>query len=329
MFIKNHAIVRRLKFPIPPLKNRWWGKAFAFFMGLLFLSAACVLAKSPAGAEMVGDETCSWCHEERSVAFSGNIHARLSVGGDNTCEACHGPGSMHAEEGDPDLIYHPSKDHSITEKNRCNNCHRSGTMDSFGGLAHSEVAEGCGDCHQVHSEKRHLLKKEDPGLCFDCHLDTRAEFRLPSHHPVAEGLIRCYDCHAVHGGTVKFAVDHGDRELCFSCHASKEGPFIFEHEPVNEDCGACHNPHGTVADNLLIQNEPFLCLSCHAMHFHTGLTGFEGDFIAPVHPERGGLSSRDGMKQAFLTKCTQCHSEIHGSDLPAQSISGHGRALTR
>jgi hypothetical protein len=35
------------------------------------------------------------------------------------------------------------------------------------------------------------------------------------------------------------------------------------------------------------------------------------------------------MKKAMLTKCTQCHSEIHGSDLSSQSITGGGKALTR
>lgn len=329
MIINNRAAFRRLKFALPPVGGGSWSRLLVSFTCLFFLSAVSLLGKSPPGAEMVGDETCTMCHEERSVAFSSNIHARLSVGGDNTCEACHGPGSAHAEEADPDLIYHPLKDYTSIDKNRCNSCHRRGTADSFGGLSHSEAAGGCGDCHRVHSEGRHLLTKEDPELCYDCHASTQAEFRFPSHHPVAEGLIRCYDCHAVHGGSVKFALDHQDRELCFSCHASKEGPFIFEHEPVNEDCGICHNPHGTVADNLLIQNEPFLCLSCHAMHFHTTLTGYEGDFVAPVHPERGGSSTRDGLKRAFLTKCTQCHSEVHGSDLPSQAISSHGRGLTR
>jgi hypothetical protein len=65
------------------------------------------------------------------------------------------------------------------------------------------------------------------------------------------------------------------------------------------------------------------------MHFHTTLLGIEGKFEPPKHPEREGLSAKDGNKKAFLTKCTQCHSEIHGSDLPSQSTSGAGEALTR
>ncbi len=34
---------------------------------------------------------------------------------------------------------------------------------------------------------------------------------------------------------------------CFKCHSSKQGPFVYEHPPVAENCMICHNPHGTVA----------------------------------------------------------------------------------
>jgi DmsE family decaheme c-type cytochrome len=277
----------------------------------------------------VGDETCSMCHDEVSQNFKSNIHTRLAVGDDHTCEACHGPGSKHAEDGDPASIYNPQRDYVSTGKNMCISCHGGTEYSSWQGMAHFEVAEGCSDCHKIHGEEKHLLTKQDPALCFDCHTRQRSQARMPSHHPVIEGLVQCSDCHAIHSGDVKYAVGEGDRELCLSCHTSLQGPFIFEHDPVNENCSICHDPHGTIADKLLIQNEPFLCLSCHSMHFHTTLVGYEGDFYAPQHPERTGTSTRDGMKQAMLTKCTQCHSEIHGSDLPSQSISGDGEALTR
>ena len=34
-------------------------------------------------------------------------------------------------------------------------------------------------------------------------------------------------------------------------------------------------------------------------------------------------------KVAWTTKCSQCHHQIHGSDLPSQSVPSHGKALTR
>jgi DmsE family decaheme c-type cytochrome len=299
-------------------------------LGLTLLLAPLIMGLSPPEAQKVGDATCLVCHDEVGMAFTGNINARLRAGGDYGCEACHGPGSVHSDEGDPAMITNPAKEQLATTENLCLNCHKFESADPTLGSAHYEIGSGCADCHKVHSDSPNLLQNSEPGLCFDCHRDMRAKAQLPSHHPVLEGLINCSDCHSIHGGSVKFAAMGDGRDLCFSCHASKQGPFIFEHEPVNEDCGICHEPHGTVADNLLIQNEPFLCLTCHPMHFHTQLVGVEGSFTPPLYPERGPYTStQDGMKEAFLTKCTQCHSEVHGSDLPSQSISGEGRALTR
>ncbi len=298
------------------------------FMFVFFFSVF-VSGETPPDAVEVGDEACLMCHDELGQDFESNIHYRLAVGDDHTCEACHGPGSKHAEDGDAASIYNPQSDYISTGKNMCISCHGGIEYNSWQGLAHFEVSEGCSDCHTIHGEEKHLLTKQEPGLCFDCHARQKSQARMPSHHPVLEGLIGCSDCHAIHSEEVKYTVGEGNRELCLSCHASLQGPFIFEHEPVNEDCSICHDPHGTIADKLLVQNEPFLCLSCHSMHFHVTLVGYEGEFSAPQHPERGGISTKDGMKKAMLTKCTQCHSEIHGSDLPSQSISGAGKALTR
>ncbi|NMC43288.1 MAG: hypothetical protein GYA46_05160 [candidate division Zixibacteria bacterium] len=139
----------------------------------------------------------------------------------------------------------------------------------------------------------------------------------------------CLDCHNPHGGAARLTADNTGRDLCFLCHADKEGPFIYEHAPVNEDCLVCHRPHGTVADNLLKQNEPALCLSCHAMHFHATVEGVDGEFTVPLDASRNGVSTPDGWKVGMLTKCTQCHSAIHGTDLPSQALSTGGNALTR
>jgi hypothetical protein len=58
-------------------------------------------------------------------------------------------------------------------------------------------------------------------------------------------------------------------------------------------------------------SQPFLCLQCHLGHrASTATTGPAGD------------TARDN-KGAFYTRCTDCHSQIHGTDLP--SASGGGR----
>jgi len=112
-------------------------------------------------------------------------------------------------------------------------------------------------------------------------------------------------------------------------------------------------PHGAVANNLLTQNEPFLCLQCHEMHFHAGLEGEETDtglwYIPAYDPavpirgrdpsDRPGPTFPDGLlpipnglagyKMAYVTKCTQCHVEVHGSDSPSQTVPSQGRGLMR
>src|SRR5437773_1418745 len=40
-----------------------------------------------------------------------------------------------------------------------------------------------------------LLRKSQPELCASCHGVVMAQFALPSHHRVPEGLMKCTDCH--------------------------------------------------------------------------------------------------------------------------------------
>ena len=296
---------------------------------LILMLPVSLSAQFSKGAEKVGDETCAECHDEMATAFKKNLHTKCDTIKGFICESCHGPGSLHVEDGELESIYNPMTDYLSTENNPCLTCHKGGMFESVDGSAHYEVANGCSDCHTVHSNKKMFLKEKGNALCFKCHSDFAAKFRLPSHHPVDEGLMTCQSCHQVHGAATKYAFDGSKNELCLSCHSSKEGPFVYDHQPVNEDCGICHDPHGTVADKLLVQNEPALCMTCHPMHFHTSLASYNGQFTTPLDPKRGGISTRDGMKAALLTKCTQCHIKIHGSDLGSQSIGSQGKSLTR
>ena len=286
----------------------------------------------PPDAALVGNDICANCHTDISEIFHKTNHGigYTSQTDDNVvaCESCHGPGSAHVDGGDPAFILNPAKDDSGGSSQWCRSCHGSKTGAGAASFAHHEIDGNCATCHQIHTDAPRMLKKESPALCFDCHSDVQSKFSMPSHHPVGQNLLNCTDCHDIHGENATLAMDDNPAELCLTCHTSKQGPFIFEHAPVVEDCGICHDPHGTVADNLLKQNEPFLCLSCHPAHFHTTIAAIEGNFVAPLNSSRTGVSTHDGFKKGMLTKCTQCHSDIHGSDLPAQSITGSG-ALTR
>ncbi len=284
----------------------------------------------PSSAALVGNETCLGCHDELGEKFTETMHGIIGTGdkGAVSCESCHGPGSAHAEEGDVSLIGNPSKVDQFGEST-CLSCHQTAMFDNWEFAAHNGADMNCAGCHKIHTPPKAMSDYAIEKMCYNCHSDVRAEMHMPSHHPVKEGLVSCVDCHAVHGGSPEMVLEETGRELCMSCHPEKEGPFIYEHAPVAEDCMVCHSPHGTIADNLLVQNEPTLCLNCHAMHFHATIEGWDGDFGTPQTPERAGTSTPDGWKQGMLTKCTQCHTEIHGSDLPSQAMSTHGTGLTR
>jgi DmsE family decaheme c-type cytochrome len=118
-------------------------------------------------------------------------------------------------------------------------------------------------------------------------------------------------------------------DLCYTCHQDKEGPFMFEHPPVQEDCSLCHTPHGSVADNLLTASEPTLCLQCHDFHFHTGYRASESDVVDVGGIERENPFGIEGFQIAYSTNCTQCHARIHGSDTPSQTPTNYGKGLTQ
>ncbi len=276
-------------------------------------------------ATEIGNDSCLECHDGYSGHQKAGLHGMAS-GGKANCESCHGPGSMHAESSDPAQILHPDRNATLVQMN-CVACHPN-MLKGWKGHKIEAAGMNCNDCHSLHQPAiKGTLKAEEKELCTSCHIDVKGKIHLPSHHPVHNGRMECSSCHDMTGKTL-FAKERVN-EMCLECHAQYRGPFIFEHAPVAEDCTICHDPHGTVANNLLKQNEPFLCLSCHQMHFHTQLPGYVGDFTSPVNTDRSGHSKIDSMKSAFLTKCTQCHKPVHGSDLPSQSISGQGKSLTR
>ncbi|UCD63912.1 MAG: DmsE family decaheme c-type cytochrome [Candidatus Zixiibacteriota bacterium] len=307
------------------------GKIVSIALAATLAIGLVLLSVSPALAEVTND-VCAGCHGDVVEAFSMTPHGiclSKTVGAETSCEACHGDAVGHIEEGDPAGIINPAGQDQFGGQALCLNCHRTGGFDEWPFSAHLAGDVGCADCHSVHVGYEEAPKCTQPDICYGCHADVRAAAYMPSHHPVREGKLVCDDCHNPHGGAARLTAEATGRELCFSCHGEMEGPFIYEHAPVNEDCLICHDPHGAVADNLLKQTEPALCLSCHPMHFHATVVSVDGDFSTPQAPQRAGSSTPDSWKEGMLTKCTQCHTEIHGSDLPSQAISSGGNALTR
>jgi DmsE family decaheme c-type cytochrome len=84
----------------------------------------------------------------------------------------------------------------------------------------------------------------------------------------------------------------------------KNGPFVFEHGDVTENCSNCHSPHGSVTRRLVNTTMPYLCLQCHP------------------GPHQRLLSTDPREKAIFARRCTDCHTMIHGSDTPDRQGKG-------
>jgi DmsE family decaheme c-type cytochrome len=135
-----------------------------------------------------------------------------------------------------------------------------------------------------------------------------------SHHPVREGLMTCSSCHDPHGTGRESGLKAASvNDLCYSCHAEKRGPHLWEHPPVNENCATCHDPHGSNHGKMLKANAPFLCQQCHSNARHPGTLYSGKDTF------RGATPSN----RLFADGCANCHSRVHGSNHPS------GKSLMR
>ena len=120
----------------------------------------------------------------------------------------------------------------------------------------------------------------------------------------------CSDCHNLHGSAgPKLMKRDSVNATCYTCHMEKRGPFVFNHQPVSEDCTICHNPHGTVAESLLKSRPPFLCQQCHNQHAAVS-PALIGQVAAPLTFTMGNVTVTQGRG------CVNCHNQIHGSNNP-------------
>ena len=262
-----------------------------------------VLWAAPALADNAG---CLECHDN-SDAMLGFLHDK----GEVQCTACHGDSSEHQQRPrTPPTVSFTPLGSGDQLNGACLDCHDDGARIHWESVAHGDADVACNGCHSIHQKRDAVLvKNQQMEVCVSCHKDVQAQFNLPSHHPVKEGQALCADCHASHGSTTDASLAKASlNDTCASCHREMQGPFIFEHDPVAEDCGLCHKPHGSVLPSLLTSRPPFLCQQCH---------------LAAGHPSRlpDGTSMNDLNIRA--KSCGNCHSAVHGSNHPS------GARLTR
>ena len=173
------------------------------------------------------------------------------------------------------------KGHTADERTAvCLTCHSGNRNLAFWTSGKHQLNEvTCSNCHSIHGKSlapsinkfvtTFLPNQAD--ICGNCHQPIRAATFKPSHHPIIEGKIKCTDCHNPHGAITPAMLKQPTiNDQCYSCHADKRGPYVFNHPPVEENCATCHNPHGSVHARLLNESAPNLCQDCHDGSRHPG-----------------------------------------------------------
>lgn len=270
-----------------------------------------------------GADQCLRCHDNTSelnaMGIFKNIHGSRKQKGSPfqglQCEACHGPAGEHTksrirdgEQREPMISFGKYSPVPAEKQNSvCLACHKDSLSHDWRGSEHEQADVPCAGCHSVH-QSHDPVQNQSTQLetCGTCHQTQLALSRQRSSHPMLNGQMQCTDCHSPHGsindaGLKKATIN----DNCYSCHAEKRGPLLWEHEPVTEDCSTCHNPHGSVNEALLTNRAPQLCQSCHSSAGH------------PSTPYSDNNASSTSAAFVSGSSCMNCHSQVHGSNHPS------------
>jgi DmsE family decaheme c-type cytochrome len=275
-------------------------------------------APAPGPAAFAGAETCRGCHADSTEKFEHTRMGRLFTKQARTeherlsCEGCHGPGKAHAEApgkgADAKLISFMKGDPTPVETRNavCLTCHQKGDRLFWDSSPHAGRDLACTSCHTVMTDvspRSQLAKPTQLETCGSCHVRQRAQQMRSSHMPLREGKMTCTSCHNPHGSvTPTLLREPSLNETCYTCHAEKRGPFLFEHAPVVESCANCHDPHGTNHEKMLKVAKPRLCQQCH---------------IETRHPTSPYGRDAASLKFVMGRSCANCHVNIHGSNHPS------------
>ncbi len=312
----------------------------ALALNVLFVAVPCVAVAAPQNAAVAAavqrDAVCTTCHDATSPVFSiyQTPHGNRADARTPGCVDCHGTSEKHTQDPGtaPDVVFGSKSKHESTADARsaaCLSCHESKVLArvNWTGSAHQARGIACTDCHNIHAPDQKVLNKATQAdVCFTCHKQQRAEVHRISAHPLAAtGLgttakMTCTDCHNPHGSTgPSLLIKDSVNETCYTCHAERRGPFLWEHAPVVDNCVNCHTPHGSANAPLLKTRVPFLCQECHS-----------GDHASQVNSGAnllgGAVTTVDGLQQPGAASpraqldaraCLNCHVLIHGSNHPA------------
>ncbi len=301
-------------------------------------------AQSPAPAQKNVAPVCANCHEDKWNAIDLSPHGAKNDASGSMCQACHGDASEHLKDPSKAKPENPFKHGEPAAKQAavCLTCHSSNRNLAFwtsGKHALNDVA--CTNCHSIHGKSplpeinkfTTTALPNQAEICWSCHQQIRAANFKPSHHPIIEGKVKCTDCHNPHGALSPAMVKQATiNDQCYSCHADKRGPYVFNHPPVEENCATCHNPHGSVHGKLLNEQAPNLCQDCHDASRHPGTVyGAAGGWLCVPGDPNPACAGKPGQPNPAVNTrliargCVNCHSAIHGSNAPGN----RGQFFTR
>jgi DmsE family decaheme c-type cytochrome len=300
-----------------------------------------------AGKDLIlkGDAKCTGCHDEADepvgratmlelnpgvLAISTTRHGVKGDARTPSCTNCHGESKDHVNFKGKGKEKPPAPDRSFRKitatpaaerSAACLTCHKGDKRTHWEGSQHANNDVSCNSCHRVHAEHDAVRdKKTQAEVCFTCHKNERADTHKMSTHPITAGKVACSDCHNLHGSAgPKLLAKNTVNETCWTCHAEKRGPFLFEHQPVTEDCTNCHTPHGSNIAPLLKSRPPFMCQECHdgshASQTPVGpnAAGYQGGLAYKTYAGAAQYPSKNNVGNA----CMNCHNMVHGSNSPA------------
>jgi DmsE family decaheme c-type cytochrome len=302
--------------------------------------AACVLFSIAAPAATPDDDVpaalkqdaiCTRCHDETErtpvLSIYRTPHGVKADSRTPTCQSCHGQSEQHVSNPqgtDPRPLTEVKfgrGTESASQNEACLTCHTAGQRAHWQGSEHQRSDLACASCHQVHAQRDRVLAKETQvEVCTSCHQTQGAQIHRISTHPILAGQMGCSDCHNPHGSLgPKLMAKDSINETCYSCHADRRGPFLWEHSPVSENCTTCHTPHGSNNAPLLVKRTPWICQDCHtqdhARDVNSGANLPDGN-LTTVNGQLP-IANQAPRQQMNGRNCLACHPMVHGSNHPA------------
>lgn len=271
-----------------------------------------------AQGDYLGPEVCADCHQDKIENMQTSPHGQAadprSPFGREGCETCHGPGILHFEtEGNCIISMTGRYGEPVKQRNDiCLQCHQGGDRMHWFNSTHEAEDLACVNCHSIHKRHDVTERTAQTDVCYTCHQNIRAQTLRVSRHPIRENKVICSDCHNPHGSAGPASLKQFSiNENCYNCHAEKRGPFLWEHQPVSEDCTLCHNVHGSNHQALLKKPGPQLCQQCHSSQSAAGGRSHISRFL-----DYSSADLRRG-RSIIAQNCANCHSKVHGSNHPS------------